>query len=248
MRIMVIMHTAREYYTEEEVEARRRVLLAHASPGTHVELGFAERGKCFTDPTPLQSDVDFAAPWVAKKAKEAEEAGYDAVMSHGYYDVGVDAAKHLVSIPVVGPGRTTVHVAAMLADRIGMIVTHDWGISVVRRLLRSWGVENLFTPIRAINIPMLEVRTRKEENRERVITLARRAVEEGAELILPFCLVNIPVHMSPKEVEDAVGVPVLDGDAISIRIAEMLVGLGLSHSRKTYPPHKAYQELLKQLV
>jgi len=43
------------------------------------------------------------------------------------------------------------------------------------------------------------------------------------------------VQYAPQEFESELGVPVMDALKTSIQTAEMLVRMGLSHSRRTYP-------------
>ena len=89
-----------------------------------------------------------------------------------------------------------------------------------------------------INIPISELRERRSELIERFISLAKKAVEdEGAQLIIPGCLAYLPV-MGPRSVEmleKEIGVQVLDPQAISLRIVEMLGNLKLTHSKKAFP-------------
>ena len=43
----------------------------------------------------------------------------------GEYDVGAEIARHLVSIPVIDVGSTSVRFAPLLGDRAVMLVTQD---------------------------------------------------------------------------------------------------------------------------
>ena len=62
---------------------------------------------------PLEADLALIA--VAQKVVEVAHMGYDAVVGTAFLDNGLDAARELVEIPVVGPAKTTMYMAATLA-------------------------------------------------------------------------------------------------------------------------------------
>src|SRR5680860_521414 len=187
MQIMVITVGAESSYSEQELEARRDRILRHTSQGTEVEMSFPEVGTCFRMNGPTELDLTLVAPHIVKRAIEAEERGFDAVFLHGLYDPGIEAAKHIVDIPVVGPGRVVSHVAAAIANRIGGIAPNDDGIPYLRKMLASYGVLHMFTPIRGINIPLFEAQARRDEMKTRFLEAARKSIKEGAEIIFPLC-------------------------------------------------------------
>ena len=248
MKIMVITVGNRSAYSEEEINARKKNILKYASPNTEIEMHFPEVGNCFRMSGPTELDLTLSAPHIIKKAIEAEQNGFDAVFLHGLYDPGIEAAKHVVNIPVVGPGRVVSHVVAAIANCIGGIAPNDDGIPYLRKMLASYGVLPMFTPIRGINIPLPQARERKAEMKSIFLKLARQAIEEGAEIIFPLCYVNVPVHLSPEELSEELGVPVINGVAIGIKFTEMLVDLGLKHSRKAYlSPNMTKQEIINSI-
>src|SRR5581483_2183744 len=131
MRILFLNHVPRNPKAtararDEQVEA---LLQSYASPGTKIELGFPE-------------DAPGAGVYVARGGQsvltglhhamlpatlirrivKAEPEGYDAVIQSNTCDPAVEAARTAVRIPVIGPMRTTLHHATMLADRIALTV------------------------------------------------------------------------------------------------------------------------------
>ncbi len=61
------------------------------------------------------------APAAGRAVVAAEKDGYDAVVAWGTLDLGVEEARHLVDIPVVGPGQIAVNIATTLCQRFGII-------------------------------------------------------------------------------------------------------------------------------
>jgi hypothetical protein len=56
-------------------------------------------------------------------------------------------------------------------------------------------------------------------------------------------ITQCPVHMKPAELTKEWGVPVVEGIGAPIRMAAMLAGLGLKHSRKRWPKSHARPKL-----
>jgi allantoin racemase len=173
---------------------------------------------------------------VAAKAMEAEDAGVDAVVPFGTLDIGVELARHLVQIPVVGACQSTFHLAATLSHRLGVITYERTSIPFTRKNARQWGVEDLVVSWQSIETPLVQSGEAHESIRERLLACGRRAIEDGAELIFPQGVTMVPVHYPATNIAQELGVPVLDALAISIQTAEMMVRTGLRHSPLSYPP------------
>ena len=85
-------------------------------------------------------------------------------------------------------------------------------------------------------------------NREQMIDAflkAARALiaEDGADVIIPQGITQCPVQMKPDWPSKELGVPVVEGIGAPIRMAAMLAGLGLKHSRKRWPKSNARPEV-----
>lgn len=230
MKIMVVMGE----YPPEEAERRKQATLRCASPGT--EIQFSVIPGTFFARVNSQATALAAAPLVGEAARKAEAAGFQAVVPFGTLDVGVELARNLVRIPVVGAGRSVLHLGAQLSDRLGVIAYEEKSIPFMRRNMRSWGVDHFVVSVRPINIPLAESTKRREAIRQRFLEVARRSIEEDqAEIIIPMGVTMVPVHYPAAEFSAELGVPVLDALAASIQTAEMMVRIGVVHSLKTYP-------------
>jgi len=173
-------------------------------------------------------------PGIVKKALEAQERGFDAVVVTNNNDPGVEAARFAVRIPMLGAGKATCHLAATLADRVGIIVPFDTSVPNVFRLLKLYGLSGYISSIVPANPPV-----GKEMIKEKVFDCFEKAgkkcLQEGAQIIVPLCGVFIPMTLSAKELSDRVGIQVMDCYAVAIGLAELMVRLGITHSEKAYP-------------
>ena len=97
----------------------------YASPGTQVDSGPPVDYEGPTNRVGVGgSDRHLrwymSIPAIVQKTVWAEQNGYDAVIQSNNFEHGVEASRLAVRIPVLGLCRTTVHVAANFADRIGI--------------------------------------------------------------------------------------------------------------------------------
>lgn len=176
------------------------------------------------------------APLVARAAREAEQDGCHAVVPYGTLDLGVEEARHVVDIPVLGPGRTGCHAAATVGHRFAVLCYDDPHVAMFRRLTREWEVDRQVSSIREVGVPITEMAADPARLRDRFLAVAREAIEaEGAELILPLGMTMVPVHLSAAELTAELGVPVLDPLAATLRLAEALASTGFVNSRVAYP-------------
>ena len=139
---------------------------------------------------------------------------------------------------MVGAGAATYHLAYQLADSFGVIVHDDRLRPELIRRIQFMGCLDRMTSMRSFNVPILEMRERKQEVEGKFIEIAQHQIkEENAQLIVEGCLA-ILFHMGDgarERVEQRLGVPVLEGSGIAIKTAETVVGLKLTHSKMTYP-------------
>lgn len=246
MKIMAINVAAKEYsgaFTKEMEENQSRVLNSYASPGTEVVIEFPEdygAGKAFLETKrgggPNELGYTLLAPGLVKKAIEAEDRGFDAAMTLCLYDFGVEAARHVVDIPMVGTGDATCHVASMMVDRVGVLAPTTQGVPVAYKVLRKNGLfGDRVAPIRGVNLPVQELWNNKQELKRRIVSMFQKCIDDGAQICWIIGGLLIPFAISAKEVQKELSVPVLDPMGIGVKMCELLVAQGYKNSRACYP-------------
>ena len=228
-RIALLMNQ----YKPGEKEKRESAVRAAASPS--VEIGFIEMvgspgGGAVTD-----FHRSMVAPLVARSAMAAQTAGYDAVVTWGTLDLGVEEARHVVDIPVIGPGRTVSFAAATLVERFGVICYGAPQIRMFAKLTRAWRVDDRVVGIRSVGLPQQAITSSPDQVFAGFVEEGRAMAEIGAEAIVPLGLSMVPVTLAARALADAIGLPVLDPLAISLRLAEALAVTGVTNSRAAYP-------------
>lgn len=244
MRIMFLSQSPQRPGTEREHDETQALLRSYASPGTQLELHypddypgarvFEEMG-AQTNLTGLHHALE--TPSIVQKTVWAAENGFDAVIQSNTFDPGVEAARMAVRIPVIGLFRATLHAATTLADRVGITVPLEGHVPHTWRILRTYGMDRFVTDIQPIRVYGLDLKPRKEEILNLTVDIMRGIVDKTrAEILIPLGGALFPYVVDPVDLERLVGVPVLNTKSIGIRFAETCVGLGMTHSARTYPP------------
>lgn len=165
----------------------------------------------------------------------AEDEGFAAVCLNSVSDSGVAALRSRLSIPVTGPGRASFFLAADLSKRFSVVTMWPQWHWIYEKLALETGLGARLASIRNIGTrpDTHELLAGKEEVVfEKLEEQCRKAIEEdGADAII---LGSTTMHQSHKYLSERLDVPVLNPGLIAFKQCEMLLDLGLSHSKRTY--------------
>ncbi|MDQ7859758.1 MAG: AroM family protein [Armatimonadota bacterium] len=227
-------------------EERRRYLQDAASAGVAVEI-IRDFTPSVGRPETIESLYEEAllAPWTVEMAVEAERRGYDAVITGCVGDPGVEAARELVRIPVIGPAQASFHTAAMLGTTFGVLSPVESTVRPTRALIHHYGLAGRCVAVRAVNCPVMALREGRPETLEAVLAVARRVLDDGADVLVLACASLS--HTFGDRLAAMLPVPVVNALRVSVRAAELLVGAGLTHSKVAYPfPPKTAADALRR--
>ena len=215
-----------------EVARRREFLRARAAPGVEVEVWSLADG-----PPSIESawEAALVVPELTQAVRRAEGEGFDAVIVGCFSDPGLDALRELVEIPVVGPGSSAVHLAAQLGTRFSVIAPLGGGEGRVAARLRALGLADKFASVRGIGLSVLDLARNREAVLERVTEVARTAArEDGADVFVLGCMSMGFVGVA-DDVQKRLDLPVVNPVVAALKTAEMMVAMGLAHSKAAYP-------------
>lgn len=217
------------------IEARRQYLQAAAAPGTIVE-NMADYTPKHPKPISIESLYEeyLSTPRLFEMVQEAEKRGYDAVLTGCFGDPGVDAARELVNIPVIGPGEASLHTACMLGYRFSVICPVESTIRSTRMQVVKAGLESRLAYLRSLDESVVDIRKGEESTYQKLLTITKACVDvDGADVVILGCA-SLAFAFGDRLAKD-VDFPVVNGLRLSLKMAEMLVGTGLSHSKVAFP-------------
>lgn len=232
MKIKVIMTDKAR--TRETMDEREAMLSAALSVGVAISVDTIKAGP---DELDTCTDEAFAAAEVVRQCIRAERDGFDAAVIYCFSDVGVDAARENISIPVIGPGETALAVAGTQFSRFAVMTTSPENIPRThRRLIKNPVAREKMTSVRAIETGSLAIADffrNADLVREQLLRVCERAVrEEGIDGVVLGCL-GMARHSA--FVEQALPIRVLDPAFLAVAYAEMCARLGIRHSESGYP-------------
>ena len=159
-------------------------------------------------------------PGLLVRIAEGEAEGADAHVIACFDDTGLDAARALADAPVVGIGEAAFHVASLVAHRFAVVTTLARSVPVIENNLLRYGLDRRCARVRAADVPVLALDDPASNARARIAREIERALrEDGAEAIVLGCagMANLAASLAAE-----FGVPVVDGVAAAVALAEAL--------------------------
>jgi allantoin racemase len=224
-------------YPEEERQRRINCIMSYATEEVDVGIVDVEPSPYATDLT--EGELGMITPSFVMAALEAERAGYDAVVPFGTLDIGVQAARTFLRIPIVGPLEAGLRLATFVGDRFGLITYHDHATAFQSSLARLYGLEDRIVRSQSLGISLYHLVDDPELVRRRFVEIGRQLVADGAQVIIPAGVSMCPVWMTSESLGAEIGVPVVECVGAPIKIATALAQQGLVASRMRYPEANA---------
>jgi len=222
MQVLVVNPNTTRSMTETIAAAARLV----AAPSTEIVARTSVTG-----PASIEGYFDEAmsVPGLLAEIGRAEREGADAAVIACFDDTGLDAARALVGIPVIGICEAALATAAMLAKRFTVVTTLERSRVPVEELVRRYGMAER-ARVRASNIPVLSLEDPNSGACDRLRSeIAAAVAEDKAEAIVLGCAGMADLA---RALQREFGMPVIDGVGAAVKQAEALVALGLTTSKR----------------
>ncbi|WP_192253337.1 aspartate/glutamate racemase family protein [Mesorhizobium caraganae] len=190
-------------------------------------------------------DEALAVPGLLMEIAAGERAGAQAAIIACFDDTGLDAARAMASIPVIGICEAALSVASYIAQRFTVVTTTERSRVPVEGLVQRYGMAGR-AGVRAADIPVLALEDSTSGAVEKLRAEIARAIEEDrAEAIVLGCAGMADLA---HQLQDEFDLPVIDGVGAAVKQAEALIALGLSTSKRgayASPLAKSYRGVLK---
>lgn len=223
-RILIINpNTAKE--TAEVMQEQCRKI---AEPGTQVDATYIKSRPGFSS-YKVFSYVDLAICTTESiKIAWQNRMNYDGIIVAGFSDVGVDAMKEILDIPVIGIAEASYHLASLISHRFTVLTGTSKWTPPKDDYVRALGIETKVASFRTYS--EWNESDSFEELKDRLITVARKAMaEDGAEAVI---LGGGPLVGYGKILQEELGIPVIDPTIAAFKLMETMVALGYCQSKK----------------
>ncbi len=175
-------------------------------------------------------DDVWAAAGVAEQVHAGEAAGADAYVIACFGDPGLHAARERAIGPVIGIAEAAFHAASLLATGFSVVTTLTRTCVIAEHLVAQYGFERRCRGIHGTDIKVLELDDPKSDAFARILTCAEQALvaDRSGAIVLGCAGMADLCHA----LQQRLGVPVIDGVGAAVKLAEMLVSLGLATSKR----------------
>lgn len=207
--------------------ALERLLGEAARPDTEIEVRFPREslggrgvGSC-----------GFSADYI-ECLKQVEKDGFDAVVMGCFADPGLNEARRVLHIPVLGPAESAMLCAHLLGATYAVIAYPAPGTRyAMEKHIDEYGFRGkaIVNPVRFMRFPerdLWEIGKGVDSTPmvESFRETAKKAVEDGAEVLIPGCTATSLIHDRISQLDD-IPAPVLNPPQCGLKMAEVLVDL-----------------------
>jgi allantoin racemase len=221
MRIQIINPNTTAVFTEACREAGGAV----AASGSDVLATNPASG-----PLTVESHLDEAVATIGivQEIAAGQRDGADAFVLACFGDTGLDAAREVADVPVVGMSEAAIYTAALVAQRFSIVTLPSRTRAQSERVIHHAGLAHRCS-VRAIDVCVADCAEAESAVYEALLTESRRAIiEDHAEAIVLGCA---GLEKMAAPLSKALAVPVIEGVAAGVKMAEGLVSLGLKTSK-----------------
>lgn len=180
----------------------------------------------------------------------AEAQGYDVFVVGSVQDPGMEEARSLLDIPVVGYGEAATHLACCLGSRFCVIAFQPGFDQLMDLRIRNLGLGERALPTALMDANFADVGKGLNDSTDlvgRFSSTARRAIAQGAEAIIPgqLYLSEAIARAGITRIDD---VPIVDGLTATLKMAEIMVDmkkLGIAVTRRGYTHARPSKDMIE---
>ena len=151
----------------------------------------------------------------------SNQSRYDGILISCFEDPGVHEARAIATIPVVGPGESSMIMASRLANKFNIISPDEPAERILRGMAKSMGLEDQFGVFELISTDVSEFNNQSNTVVSEVASAIRRAEEKCQNAVnILGCTGFADIQ---NDIADSVDVPILDSVTASISMLESLI-------------------------
>jgi allantoin racemase len=178
----------------------------------------------------------------------AVREGFDAFLVGNIADPGLQEAREIADIPVMGLCESALHVACMMGASFSLVTINEKFTPRIVGNVRRYGLRDRLAAVNRMKVDRLTdlgVAFDDAEARDRIVAQFTRAAqanaEAGAEVVIAAGGVVMAL-LAHADIHDAAGMPILNGITNLVKLGEMavkmnsLMGGRFTSKRCTYAP------------
>jgi Asp/Glu/hydantoin racemase len=220
MKLLIVNPNTSAHVTDVIAREARRV----ASPGTEVIAVTARFGASYIE---THGEAAVAAH-ATLEALAGHSTGCNAAIIAAFTDPGIDGAREILDVPVVGIAQAAMATASLLGSRFSLVSVSRRMVPLFRACVDRYGMGSRLASIRMLDVPLADIATVQVDLEARIVELCHRAADEdGADVVI---LAGGPLAGLASRVAGRIAAPVVDGTTSAVHLAEALAA---THTRRS---------------
>ncbi len=217
MRILLINPNTSQFVTDTAAAEARKV----CAPTTAIE---AVTGTIGPPIIGCRSEAAIGA-YAALELAATHGRDADAIVLAVSFDCGLPAIRQAFSMPVVGMTEAAAHTACMVGGRFALLTFGDRVAPLYEELIDSYGLTSRFVGVHCI--PALTPAQLRDPSlvQDRIVDAAHTLAKQGADSVI---LGGAVFAGLPNRLDKETPIPLIDGLAAAVRMAETLVDLRIT--------------------
>jgi allantoin racemase len=196
--------------------------------------------------TGLNSGLDVVTNWhdiehqmgplLDKAAEIKERDEFDAIIIGCFLDPGLLAIRQGTHIPILGPGETSLCVAAMVGHKIGVIVPEKHFLGPTENMIRNYQFTDRVVAVRSVADFIPEtIHTKPMESVSKMAETCLQIIQDNdADVVVFGCIGFSWMANQVRELVSKAGfkTPIIEPGLTAYNAAKMLIELGLNQDRR----------------
>lgn len=238
-KICLVLVEPKGYERPYALECKKKLINMLKEKGfleqnTIVELKSLSRGSKTFELYTYDYFETLTVPYVIEALIEAEKEGYDAATVACTLDPGIEQAREILEMPVVGILESAFAASQAMGARsrgVGIITMTKSGLPKMNAIIDYYGFRSCMLPIEPVRAIPTEIYLKAstspakeniEEAKAVYVKTAKGLVKDGAQVLITGCGGLGPL-MAVNGINEVEGIPVLDPTTAGLKMAEILV-------------------------
>lgn len=191
----------------------------HKLPGTEVHVTALPKTHYAFSHIEFRTYEALVTRGILRAVRAAAAEGFDALAIGCFYDTGLHEAREISEKMIItAPCIASCEIAASLSNRFGIIVGRRKWVNQMQSTVHEYGHGHRLAGFYDVGLSVDDFQKDHAETSRRLISAGRKAVDDGgAESLILGCTMEVGFY---KQVEEELGVPVIDPSIAALKRAE----------------------------
>ncbi len=214
---------------EHKLKETAEFLKNYSFEHTEVVIRKVSRG---TESIESRLDEVYASVPILDEVKKAEKEGFDACVIGCAGDAGVDVAKEISKIPVIGPGESSILISQLIGRRVVILTSLPERIPSIEEKVAKFIPPTQFV-VYPTYIPVIEFQKDVQKTLKTLVEIIKKSIaKDRVDTAILLCL---GMQGMAEKVQNEVRIPVIDPAIAALEMAQIIVKMNLSQAKSIYP-------------